>query len=165
MSKKDELERKRLEMPTVGDNLENVGVGDLDRAEISDEDRKKYDSIFEKSKWNKTKEFFKNLWNGNNKVGQYLGLGLDAGETFLPSWIGRIRDIIQSKTQPKPDSNMNWVINRLQERSTWRGIITALTAIGAGVSPDQAQAIVGLGVSLFVAIEVFMKEPKSKDAK
>jgi len=158
----DELERKQVEMPTIGDNLENVDVGDLQRAEISDEDRKKYEQIFKKSKWQKIKNTFKETWNGNNKVGRYLGLGLSVGESFLPKWVSRIRYIIQSKTK-KRGSNMKWLKNRLKERTTWQGIVSVLTALGVGLSPDQKEAIITAGAAIVTAIWVFVKEPQSED--
>jgi len=161
----DDIEKKKLEMPTIGDNLGNVGVGDLDRAEISEETQKQYDEIFEKSNWRKIKDKIKKTWKGKNKIGRYVGLGLDVGETFLPKWISRIRDIIQQKTQPKADSNMNWLLNRLTERSTWRGVIVALTSAGViTLGEEMRGAIVSAGVALFVLVEVIVKEPQSKDA-
>lgn len=93
----DELERKRVEMPTIGDNLENVGAGDLKRAEISAEDRKKYEEIFDKSRWQKFKKQIKRTWQGKNDTGKIIGFGLDIGELFVPQYVARLRDQLQSK--------------------------------------------------------------------
>jgi hypothetical protein len=57
------------------------------------------------SKWEKLKRKAKRTWHGKNKVGKYLGLGLDVGEQFAPKWISSIRDIFQSKN----NSDMNLV--------------------------------------------------------
>lgn len=140
----------------------NFGLEGIDEIDFEEQD---ISDIAIPSRWERFKHKAKQTWSGKNKVGRYLGLGLDLVEGALPKPVSRIRDIIQSQTQTKEDTNMNWLLNRLQERSTWRGIIISLTAVGVGLSPDQTQAIAGLGVALFAAIEVFMKEPKSKDAK
>lgn len=149
-------------------------VGDLETdldiegevPELSAKQKEQFKNRYGKtSVWQKVKDFGSNLIRGKNKIGRYLGLGLSVGETFLPKWIGRIRDMTQSKTQPKNDNNMNWLLNRLTERSTWRGVIVALTSAGIlTLGEEMRTAIVGAGVSLFVLIEVFVKEPQSKDA-
>jgi len=47
---------------------------------------------------------------------------------------------------------MNAVIkylrNRLQEPSTWRGILLLLTALGVSIRPDLWEGIVTLGIAL-----------------
>lgn len=44
---------------------------------------------------------------------------------------------------------LGYLRDRLTEASTWRGLVVIATALGAHLSPDQAEAIVvvGLGVS------------------
>lgn len=59
----------------------------------------------------------------------------------------------------------DFVSNRLKEPSTWRGVTVALTAVGVDINPEQATAIIGAGVAIFAAIEVFKKDAKSADAK
>ncbi len=52
----------------------------------------------------------------------------------------------------------NFLIGRLKEPSTWRGIIAVVTAFGIALNPEQVAAIVTAGVSLIGMIEVFRKE-------
>lgn len=39
-----------------------------------------------------------------------------------------------------------YVMARLQEASTWRGIVLVATACGAALSPEQQEAIVTVGL-------------------
>lgn len=48
----------------------------------------------------------------------------------------------------------------LNEPSTWRGIVSILTACGIGVSPDQLQAVIVTGLAVSGAIGVFFKDDK-----
>jgi hypothetical protein len=53
---------------------------------------------------------------------------------------------------------MSWVIDRLKESSTWKGLIVLLGVVGVSLSAEQSQAIVAAGLALIGAIEVFRKE-------
>jgi hypothetical protein len=53
---------------------------------------------------------------------------------------------------------MKYIIDRLFEPSTWRGIVSLLTLCGLKIAPDQAEAILTAGVSVYAAINVFRKE-------
>lgn len=53
-----------------------------------------------------------------------------------------------------------FVLDRLAENSTWRGIIMVATAIGLKLDPSQADAIIATGLSLVGLINVFRKEKK-----
>lgn len=46
----------------------------------------------------------------------------------------------------------------LNEPSTWRGLVSILTACGIGISPDQMQAIIVAGLAVSGAIGVFVKD-------
>lgn len=48
----------------------------------------------------------------------------------------------------------SYILNRVREPSTWRGIILLLTAIGVPVAPQLAEAIVtaGLGIAGLVGV-------------
>lgn len=76
-----------------------------------------------------------------------------------------ITGFIKPQSQSNPVSLMKWILNRLKEKSTWRGLVVALTGLGLSLSAEQQQAIIALGVSLFVAIEILGKEPQSDDAE
>ena len=41
---------------------------------------------------------------------------------------------------------MNWILSRLQEPSTWRGLVLVATALGAKWSPDSQQAVITIGI-------------------
>ena len=53
-----------------------------------------------------------------------------------------------------------YVVNRAKEASTWRGIVMLLTAVGLNISPEMADAIIGVGIA--VAGLVGMLLPDSK---
>lgn len=59
----------------------------------------------------------------------------------------------------------DYILNRLNENSTWRGIVLLLTALGVTLSPDQTDKIVAAGLGVVGAINVFRKSPASPDAK
>ena len=56
---------------------------------------------------------------------------------------------------------MNWLLNRLREPSTWRGLVWLATVAGLSLRPDQAEAIVTGGIALAGLLGVFLSdEPK-----
>lgn len=59
---------------------------------------------------------------------------------------------------------MEYFINRFKEASTWQGLIAIATSLGVAVSPELTEAIVGVGVALFGAVSVLLKERGSDDA-
>jgi hypothetical protein len=58
----------------------------------------------------------------------------------------------------------NWLLDRLSENSTWRGIITLLTAAGVVLDPEKANSIIAAGLALVGVINVFRKAPPSAQA-
>ena len=57
--------------------------------------------------------------------------------------------------------NLDYIINRLSENSTWRGLIGLATALGIALSPEQSAAITSAGIGLISLINVFRKERKA----
>lgn len=57
---------------------------------------------------------------------------------------------------------MRWVLDRLQEGNTWRGLIWLLTAAGIAVSPELAEKIAVAGMALAGLLGVVMKEQANK---
>jgi hypothetical protein len=51
----------------------------------------------------------------------------------------------------------NYIIDRLSENSTWRGLILLATAVGLKLEPDQQAAILTTGLSAVGLINVFRK--------
>jgi hypothetical protein len=56
------------------------------------------------------------------------------------------------------DIIISWVLDRLAEHSTWRGIILLITAAGVQLSPDRATAIISAGLALVGIINVIRRE-------
>jgi hypothetical protein len=56
---------------------------------------------------------------------------------------------------------MKWyIIERLSEMSTWRGILALLTAAGIAISPEQATAITAAGLALIGVVGAFFPDWK-----
>lgn len=51
-----------------------------------------------------------------------------------------------------------YLLERLKEPSTWRGLTALLTAIGVALSPEQVNAIVSAGLALMGVLGVFTKD-------
>ena len=59
---------------------------------------------------------------------------------------------------------MNWLLERLKEQNTWRGLILLATAFGVKLDPDQSEAIIAGGLAIVGLINVFSKEPEVRKA-
>ena len=57
---------------------------------------------------------------------------------------------------------VRYILNRLSEASTWRGIIAMLTAVGVTLDPAQIDAIIALGLALMGAVGVFFPDKEAK---
>ena len=53
---------------------------------------------------------------------------------------------------------MNWVLARLREPSSWRGLVWLATVAGLSLRPDQAEAIVTAGMALAGLLGVFLRD-------
>lgn len=61
---------------------------------------------------------------------------------------------------------VHWLLNRLAEPSTWRGLIQIGAGLGIfALSPSQEVAILGGGTALAGIINAFKKDAASPDAK
>lgn len=60
--------------------------------------------------------------------------------------------------------NVQFLLDRLKEPSTWKGLTVVLTGLGIGISPDQAAAVASVGAAAFGLIEVFRKEGGDREA-
>jgi hypothetical protein len=56
----------------------------------------------------------------------------------------------------------SFFFNRLDERSTWRGLIMALSALGISLEPAQAEAIIAIGLAVVGLLEAFLPDPSGK---
>lgn len=53
---------------------------------------------------------------------------------------------------------LDYIINKLEEPSTWRGLVWIITAFGVVLSPEQTEAIVTFGMTLAGLIAVFIEK-------
>lgn len=53
---------------------------------------------------------------------------------------------------------MNWLLNRLREPSTWRGIIWLATAFGISLKPEVWEQIAAVGMALAGLVGVVTSE-------
>lgn len=51
----------------------------------------------------------------------------------------------------------SYILTRLTESSTWRGLIMLATALGVKVAPDQAEAIITAGLAVVGLINVLRR--------
>jgi len=59
---------------------------------------------------------------------------------------------------------IQYIIERLNETSTWRGIISLLTGLGVKLRPDMAESIISAGLAAVGVINVFRKEKNAASA-
>lgn len=150
-------------------DLDNGNLENLDKFEFKAPKKDIADIAVPKD--NLLKRIFrsaKKLIMGRNKAGRKIGYGLDLMGVFVPV-VSKIRNASKgllglNKSKQNKGNDMNWIVNRLKEKSTWRGVIAVLTAVGVGLSPDQKEAIIVLGVAAIGVFEAFFKEPQSADA-
>lgn len=57
---------------------------------------------------------------------------------------------------------VDYIIERLSENSTWRGLVLLSTALGVVLSPEQIESIIATGLAIIGTINVFRKSPKPK---
>ena len=55
------------------------------------------------------------------------------------------------------DMLKTYIINRLKEASTWRGIFMLLTALGLNIAPELQDSILQAGVALVGVVGVVTK--------
>jgi hypothetical protein len=54
----------------------------------------------------------------------------------------------------------SYILNRLAEPSSWRGVFALLTAAGISIAPDQQAAIVALGLAAIGFVGTFFPDLK-----
>jgi len=55
----------------------------------------------------------------------------------------------------------DYLLGRLKEPSTWRGLTLLLTSVGIALSPEQAAAVTAIGVAIAGALGAFLPDPKA----
>jgi hypothetical protein len=53
---------------------------------------------------------------------------------------------------------MNWMLARLREPSTWRGLVWLLTALGVSLHPDVWEQITAVGMAVAGLLGVLSRE-------
>lgn len=53
----------------------------------------------------------------------------------------------------------------LKERSTWLGLVSILTALGFGVSPEDAEVIVSVGLALGGVVAIIFRDENKVETK
>lgn len=56
--------------------------------------------------------------------------------------------------------NKQYMIDRLKEPSTWRGIILVVTACGVPVAPALGEQIIAVGIAIAGLVGIFAADPK-----
>lgn len=59
---------------------------------------------------------------------------------------------------------IDFILARLKEQSTWRGIILILTGFGVAIEPEKGEAIIAVGLSVVGLINVLRKQPEIRKA-
>lgn len=54
----------------------------------------------------------------------------------------------------------DFLLERLHEASTWRGLVALLTAVGVVLSPEQTEAVVAVGLAVIGALGLFLPDFK-----
>lgn len=57
---------------------------------------------------------------------------------------------------------MRFILERLTERSTWRGIVITLTAFGISLEPQLTEAIITAGLGLAGLVDILLPEQTGK---
>lgn len=55
---------------------------------------------------------------------------------------------------------MEYLVERLKEKSTWAGIVGIIGVFGITLGPEQVEAISIAGVAIAGVVSVFLKEKK-----
>jgi hypothetical protein len=59
---------------------------------------------------------------------------------------------------------IQYIFERLNETSTWRGAISLITGLGVKLRPDLAESIISAGLALMGVINVVRKEKTNAPA-
>lgn len=58
---------------------------------------------------------------------------------------------------------MNYITKRLQERSTWAGLILLATSFGANITPELQEAIIAIGVGVAGLVSAILPDSLSHE--
>jgi hypothetical protein len=63
------------------------------------------------------------------------------------------------------DGFLSFLKARARERTTWLGLVSVLSALGIGLSPEQADAVVALGIAAGGLVLTFFPEKGVPDGE
>ena len=63
----------------------------------------------------------------------------------------------------KKEALLNWLMDRGNEPSTWRGLTWILTAVGITINPPLAAAIAAVGMAAVGIIDALKADEKNRD--
>lgn len=52
---------------------------------------------------------------------------------------------------------IDWIADRMKERSTWLGLISLAAAVGIALEPDQAEAVIAAGMAAGGLVAAFTR--------
>ena len=55
---------------------------------------------------------------------------------------------------------LNWLVDRIKEKTTWYGIVALVSAVGVTISPDLKEAIATAGIAIAGVIAAITAENK-----
>lgn len=58
-----------------------------------------------------------------------------------------------------------YILARLKEPSSWRGVVLLLTSLGITLSPEQAEAIIAIGMAVAGAVGVFAPDGRKQSIR
>ena len=79
---------------------------------------------------------------------------------ILIALVDRAITILKPNQKKEPVIMKSYILNRLAEPSSWRGLFALLTAAGISIAPDQQAAIVSLGLAAIGFVGTFFPDLK-----
>jgi len=58
---------------------------------------------------------------------------------------------------------LTYLRSRIKERSTWRGVVVVLFAVGIALEPEQAEAVIVAGLAFGGLMEALLPEHAGQD--
>lgn len=55
-----------------------------------------------------------------------------------------------------------FILDRLDERSTWRALIALITVLGVSLTPEQTEAVIAAGVAIGALVEALLPDPAGR---
>lgn len=76
-----------------------------------------------------------------------------------------LTDLFKPAAEVQVDNFSRFIVDRLDERSTWRGLVFMLTSLGLSLSPELQAAILTVGVAVGGLVEMILPDQGGKMRK